>query len=886
MVMMAQALGFLGATGSVPWLVSIVGGSATLFLLLTAAILLGLRRASASTRHAVLALAAASLLALPALRQAMPRLEVPILDPAVAHGPLVPPPSTAPRHPANAIPLPAHEAERGPEQVTSLVRPLALPDAGRTAATDTPPALPEAPVLPWPLSRWLLLAWTLGAAGAVGQLGVANLLMARKARRATAVEDEGWRRQLAEASAEIGLAQPVRLLMDSSVAVPVAFGYWHAMILLPPSAEAWPENRRRAVLLHELAHVERRDCLVQAATLVARGLYWPNPLVWWLAARLRGEAERACDDAVLRAGRVAAPEYATHLLEAARDLKRAPRSLAVVAVIEGSPLEARLMALLDPTLRRAAIGRRALAAMAALSLAVAGAIAGLQPVARALAAEPAPARHTEEKVALPLHAPTAQPASANAVARPGAPARKITSAEAEVAVVADSVAPEVARLPALPATTLSGGVSLSPNGVALDTALASVAGGSTPPAPAPRPAAAAAPSVPIIRISTEVVQIDAVVTDKSGRQVTNLRPEDFEVFENGQRKVITHLAYVRTGQGPISGAVDAVDPSGETKEPRTTVFVVDDLGLGPPGATWARQLLLDFTERGIAENDRVALVRTGKSRRPVSLEWGVSATRRAAEALRYNPWSRAALTSPDSDGGRSSDGISLFYQLAYRSLGSLKATVDALRALPGRKAVIFLSEGFGTLVGRDQNGLVHDYTRGRLDALYDDHGVRAALNSLTDLANRASVVIYAIDPAGLTTDGLNAEVRTLGNVPGAGNPQAFSASGLVAPQLVEQNRVTRVSRQDSLREIAGQTGGLAVLDNNDLHVGLDRILEDQSGYYLLAYEPDPGTFKGDITFHDLKVKVRPHGLKVRSRQGFYSVPDEVVAQWPALTHTE
>jgi VWFA-related protein len=163
--------------------------------------------------------------------------------------------------------------------------------------------------------------------------------------------------------------------------------------------------------------------------------------------------------------------------------------------------------------------------------------------------------------------------------------------------------------------------------------------------------------------------------------------------------------------------------------------------------------------------------------------------------------------------------------------------------------------------------------------------VEAALNSMTDLANRASVVIYAIDPAGLTTNSIaqtssgRTSVQSSGHVASAQaesqglDPRSAPAQGAYP----DAEKVVRLSRQDSLREIAHNTGGLAVTDNNDLNASLDRILEDHSGYYLLAYEPDASTFKGRATFHKLKVEVKRRGLGVRSRKGFYSVPDEVVA---------
>jgi VWFA-related protein len=899
--MTASALGFLGDSGAAAWVASIVGARATVLLLLTAGILLALRRASASTRHAVLALAAALLLALPVLGRAVPRLEVTLPGPAVARRVQTSPPS---RRQATAFPTPA--AGRTPARAATP-SPLSVPDRRSASPTEALPASSEAAARGWTLSLWLLLAWAAGAGGALAQLAWAHLLMTRKTRRAAAVVDEGWLRQLAEASGDLGLARPVRLLIDPSVAVPVAFGYRRSTIVLPPSAEVWPEGRRRAVLLHELAHVKRHDCLAQTIALVARGLYWPNPLVWWLAVRLRGEAERSCDDMVLFVGRVAAPDYAAHLLETARDLKRAPRPLAVVAVVERSPLEARLMALLDPTARRRAIGRRGVTTVTLLSLAVAGAVAGLQPVARAQAVEPGSPTHAGKRTSAHQEWPTkTAPTKATATkatatsatptiagSKPPAPNRTSAKEEEESSIVgAGSAAPEPTALPILPSAPVSGrlpvwshDVEASPMVTTGAPAAATLADAGPPPQPSP------APPVPVIRISTEVVQIDAVVTDKSGRQVTNLRPDDFEVFENGQRKVITHLAYVRTGEGPIDGAGGTPGPSGETGEPRTMVFVFDDLGLSPASAIWARQLLLDFTEHLVAENDRVALVRTGDDRRPVPLEWGASGTRRAAEALRYNSWSRASLSAPGSDGARASEGQFFFQRLTYASLEALKATIDALRGLPGRKAVVFLSEGFGTLIGIDyRDGRLHDSSWARLNALYEDTAVRRALNSLTGLANRASVVIYAIDPTGLTPDVRNADVSaglaadiSAGPAPSSSAGPAVSISAgptsngrNAGPQTV----VTRVSRQNSLREIAGETGGLAIVNGNDLDAGLDRILEDQSGYYLLAYEPDPGTFEGQATFHELKVKVRRHGLKVRSRQGFYSVPDAVVAMWP------
>jgi uncharacterized membrane protein YtjA (UPF0391 family) len=143
--MTAGALGFLGDSGAVPWVASIVCARATILLLLTAGILLGLRRASASTRHAVLALAAVSLLALPVLGLAVPRLEVALPRPAMAGRAQA---SLLPRR--QATPFPAPAAGRGPTRGAAPLRPLSAPDGGSTALAGEPPASWEAAAVAGP----------------------------------------------------------------------------------------------------------------------------------------------------------------------------------------------------------------------------------------------------------------------------------------------------------------------------------------------------------------------------------------------------------------------------------------------------------------------------------------------------------------------------------------------------------------------------------------------------------------------------------------------------------------------------------------------------------------------------------------------------------------
>ena len=100
----------------------------------------------------------------------------------------------------------------------------------------------------------------------------------------------------------------------------MVWGVWRAHLLLPSSAEQWPRARLRAVMLHELAHVRRRDPLTLMLAQLARAVHWFNPLAWIAVHRLRVEQEQACDDCVLRAG-VKPSDYASDVLEIATALR-------------------------------------------------------------------------------------------------------------------------------------------------------------------------------------------------------------------------------------------------------------------------------------------------------------------------------------------------------------------------------------------------------------------------------------------------------------------------------------------------------------------------------------------------------------------------------------
>jgi hypothetical protein len=201
------------------------------------------------------------------------------------------------------------------------------------------------------------------------------------------------------------------------------------VILLPSTAVFWPRERLHAVLLHELAHIRRRDSLVQAMSLFVCALYWPNPLVWIGAAALRREAEIAADDSVIVAG-VKPSTYASELLRLAQEFRtRAPEFSALSFFMAApSALEARVQSVLEPTCLRTGVTKMDIIKMAGLGVICAGGIAFAFP---SLAQDTGSVPSSVETAPLPPLAPAA-PAALDAPPASDVPAIFVAPAIPEV----------------------------------------------------------------------------------------------------------------------------------------------------------------------------------------------------------------------------------------------------------------------------------------------------------------------------------------------------------------------------------------------------------------------------------------------------------------------
>ena len=385
-----------------------------------------LRGASAAVRHLLWMLALGSLLAIPLLSVVLPEWRVPLLPalarltPAIAQAPA----SAALERPAALTTVPATAlAHRRPSQSprsqgeTSQEVAVPPPAMGAVAA---PPA--DARV-PW--TAWAVLVWLAGALVIVGRLAMGMLRAQRIAAGATAVTAGPWRWTASTLAAQIGVTRPLRLLRTPRATTPMTWGFLNPVVLIPEEGDRWTHERRRVVLLHEIAHVKRADALIEIGAQLVYALYWFHPLTWLAARALRAERERACDDYVLAAG-ARGSDYAGHLLEIVRSLGSGrTAATAACAMARRSQFEGRLLAILDPAAKRgrATRGGALLTAAAVLSLVLP--LSALRPLQAA--SDSAAERGRNEAV-------TVQARTAPRPAR-----ARVRSASAAVAPVADTM---------------------------------------------------------------------------------------------------------------------------------------------------------------------------------------------------------------------------------------------------------------------------------------------------------------------------------------------------------------------------------------------------------------------------------------------------------------
>ncbi len=380
--------------GSVQFLLDLALKS-TVLLLMAWVLAASLRNASAAIRHWVLSAAIVGVLALPILSLMLPSWRLDIL-PALSSELTA---SLEANAIASAPVLPATSTASIPEESTGQFLTITPVETTRTPRFEIEsdgivPSKPQKAAWPtivpsfiWSLNWGMAVLgfWGLGALLIVARLLAGIYRVLTLANQAKPITESVWTSLAGILAARLGIRSRVGLLQSKQIEIPMTVGAWRSIVMLPADADQWSQQCRNVVLLHELAHVKRRDCLIQNLAQLACAFYWFNPLVWMTAKRLRVERELACDDRVLEAG-TKATDYANHLVDIARAFKSngydgagsmQPYSPAVGMAC--SQLESRVRSILDPGVKRSGLNRLSVFSASLGAACLVLSLAALQP---------------------------------------------------------------------------------------------------------------------------------------------------------------------------------------------------------------------------------------------------------------------------------------------------------------------------------------------------------------------------------------------------------------------------------------------------------------------------------------------------------------------------
>ena len=390
------------------------------------------------------------------------------------------------------------------------------------------------------------------------------------------------------------------------------------------------------------------------------------------------------------------------------------------------------------------------------------------------------------------------------------------------------------------------------------------------------------------RLETNYVEVDAVVTDARGNFVRDLWRDDFEVLEDGKARAIDAFSLVsiplERADAPLYRET-AVPPDVATNvrpfEGRIYTIVLDADHVQPARSLYVKRAARDFIEHHLAANDLVAVVHVGrddinqnftsdKARLLASVDRFMGTALRSAVLNKYDD---VALTQGTSFGPRDHAAEERGNK-ARSSIESIRRVIESLAGVRGRrKALILFSEGLDVNL-EDTTGV----SAATAD-LYNDNSLTEAriaqqlvlsIRAMYEVASRANVAIYSVDPRGLAASG--SEALQLSGAPGG---SSMGGTDLPTRALEEELRRAR----DTLRAFSDQTGGIATVNTNDFAAGFNRIVEDNSTYYVLGYHTDP---RYDGKFHEIAVRLKKPGLQVRARRGYYALKaDPATATGPA-----
>ena len=361
-----------------------------------------------------------------------------------------------------------------------------------------------------------------------------------------------------------------------------------------------------------------------------------------------------------------------------------------------------------------------------------------------------------------------------------------------------------------------------------------------------------APQQPTFRVQVDAVEIDASVTDAQGNVVTNLTRDDFEILEDGKPQTITSFALVdlprARAERPLFSArpIEPDVQSNNQGEGRLYVIALDQV-LGAQ-ILRTRRFVRRFLEQYFSPNDLGAVVFLGRAdhskaqgltNNPRLLLQSVEAF---SGGFASEPTPASALPAAQGGTAALSDPNNLDRNIGLReAMSSFRQIVEYMATVHGRrKALLLFSQGYSADIYR-----VIDYRGGVLSLAEED------MHRAVTAATRNNVVIYPIDPRGLSDDGGLAESET--------GPSTDPDARLGAA-------FARLEARQSLSALAAATGGFALSNSNSFENAFDRIVQENSTYYVLGFSST--NERRDGRYRKLDVRVKRPGLAVRGRAGY------------------
>jgi len=395
------------------------------------------------------------------------------------------------------------------------------------------------------------------------------------------------------------------------------------------------------------------------------------------------------------------------------------------------------------------------------------------------------------------------------------------------------------------------------------------------------------------RSSVNYVEVDAIVTDASGEPARDLTCNDFVVTEDGKPQNLSVCSFVDIPidrPDPPLFKTQPIEPDVVTNERafdgRVFMIVLDGFHIAASRGLVVRREATKFIDRYLGENDIAAVVHvgnpsagqefttnkrllkaaidrfTGQSLPSATANINADALAKANQQIvGFDPGPAADMDAPVRD------------YMARESVGSMRRLSEYMGELSGRrKALLLFSEGIGIELLKPAKNISE--LVGFETMPVDTSALIQAQQALFAAATRSNVSIYSIDPRGLTT-GME-DFTAIGTTPAAPDLAAeVPGRDYSQPRIMSDLASESKLAQESLRTFSEQTGGLAMVNKNDMDEAFRRIVKDNSSYYVLGYRSaDP---RHDGRFHRVSVKVKRPGLQVRTRHGYYAPVDKATA---------